>query len=94
MAKRFELLPKLDVVVDLAIERDREWAIAHRLMAVRADVDDRETAAREADGPSYVAAGVVWSAMRHSISHPIEYDWINAGGVYDPRDAAHFCLPG
>ena len=57
-AERLELAPELDVVVDLAIERDPEVALlqAHRLFAGRRGVDDRESGVGEAELAVHVNA--------------------------------------
>ena len=64
--------PKLDVVVDLAVEHELERAIfvRHRLMPSPRQVDDGQTAMAESDRAFHVESLVVWPAVEHGVPQP------------------------
>src|SRR6185436_20319839 len=92
-AARFEAAAQLAVVVNLAVERDREAAVVggDRLMAVL-DVDDAETAHAERDGAVDELSAVVGTAMPHRLAHAAQEPRIEAAGrlaIEPSDDAAH-----
>ena len=72
-AFRLEFAAQLAVVVDLAVEDDRESAIgrAHRLVAA-AEVDDAEPAVTQPERAVDEAARVVGPAVRDEVAHPVQ----------------------
>ena len=94
MSARDELRAQIEVVVDLAVERDPDGAVlvAHRLRAGRGEIDDGQAAMTEGDGAVDVHAGAVGSAVRNDLRHA--RDQIAVGGpgeiaVQEAADAAH-----
>jgi len=67
-----ELLAQLLVVVDAAVEHQRqpEIGVDHRLCASRGQVDDRQPPVAECDGPMRHHPVGVGSARRHGTGHP------------------------
>ena len=92
-----QLGPKLDVVVDFAVEHDRERTrcVVHRLISLRRQIDDRQPTMCEADtavGSDIQAAGV-GAPMCHGVTHRCQDIWIDGfsrrGRAYDSGYAAH-----
>ena len=73
MPPRSQLGPKLDVVEDLAVERDPQRAVlvGHRLMAA-ADIDDAESGVAERTRPVQVHTLGVGPAVRQRAGHPFD----------------------
>src|SRR5947207_3329465 len=71
MAEPRELLPKLDIVIDLAVECDDEIAFrrCHRLAALR-EIDDRKAAMPEREPSVVPESTVVRSTMREQPNQP------------------------
>ncbi len=67
-----ELLSKLDVVVDLAVEDDDELAVGggHRLPALGRQVDDGQPAVAETETAVGPERAVVRTTMRQQIDEP------------------------
>jgi hypothetical protein len=96
MTGRFELGAKLEIVVDLAVEGDRQRAarVVHRLMPARREIDDGQTTMPERDravgsGP---CAAVIGTAMRHRVrhrAHDVAVESSDASG--DAAHSAHVC---
>ena len=91
MAPGLKFRAQLDVVVDLAIEDDSQWARGHGLCA-RGQVDDGEPLVIEADGSVDVAAFAVRAAMANRIGHVREHGALHglAVAIDDADDAAHW----
>ncbi len=98
LAGRGEPLPELDVVVDLAVERDDVPGrrVHHRLRAGGGEVEDREAPVREHRGPAPLVRGrlprprAVGPAVDHRGAHRRERRAVARGPLPDdPRDPAH-----
>ena len=86
-APLLELAPQLGVVVDLAVEDEREVAVVavERLVAGR-DVDDREPAHADREVRADVGALAVGAAVHDRPQHLFQQLGIGAG---EPDDATH-----
>ncbi len=73
-AARDQLGRQLDVVEDLAVERDPDIAVGRgeRLLAAR-EVDDREASVAERRALVEVDAGCIGPAMAHGLDHALEH---------------------
>src|SRR5258708_7934756 len=73
-AARDELGGQLDVVEDLAVERDPDVAVGRRqrLLAAR-EIDDRQSTMPEGGSLVEVDAGSVGPAMAHRLDHALEH---------------------
>ncbi len=99
LACRGELVAQLAVVVDLAVEHDRQIAFpaVHRLIGAIADIDDRQTAVSETDAAVVAepVAGGVGSAQAHRFARAQQFRFLDglSGRVkrVDRVDAAHGC---
>ena len=87
VARRGQLLPQLEVVVDLAVlhHPDRRILVVHRLVAAR-EVDDREPAHAQRHAAGLYHSLVVRSAVDHRATHPP--DELTAACRVPARDAA------
>ncbi len=92
MAELLELAAQLAMVVDAAVERDREAErlVAHRLRSALRQVDDRQPPVHEpgvAVEPQAVAVG---AARRERRAHPLERRAVGAPSGADlEAEAAH-----
>src|SRR6266850_971442 len=70
-------------IVDLAVERHREFAIGavHRLMPGRREIDDAQAARSQGDARAEPLAGVVRTAVDQRRVHPVK----NRRGVFYHR---------
>ena len=68
------LLPQLDVVVDAAVEGDRqaECGVHQRLRPADGQVDDRQAPMAEAGGAPYPQPGPVGSPAGHDLTTPLQ----------------------
>ena len=91
VALRLELAAQLLVVVDLAVEDEREVPVVgeERLVA-GGDVDDGEPPHADREVRADVDAGAVGAAVHDRAQHPVEQLGVGAG---EPGDAAHSGQP-
>src|SRR5262245_57108760 len=90
----FECRAKRGVVVDLAVEGNPHAAVlvGHRLLAGRADVDDRKPSVRQTDRSVDELAAAVGAAMAHYIAHPakpIDVNGLTRVEVNNSGESAH-----
>src|SRR5664279_3076372 len=74
MAPLFKIGPQITVIVDLAVKNQPNiprFAPAHRLMARRREIDDRQSSKAEAATAiiENMGAGVIRPTMRHCVAH-------------------------
>ena len=88
-AERDELLAQVEVVVDLAVVRDRVATVGgvHRLLAVR-DVDDRQPPVGQAARAARDDALTVRAAVLLAVVHPLQQRVVGVESVV-AGDAAH-----
>ncbi len=88
-----QLLPELDVVVDLAIEDEAEVreVVDERLIGSGGEVDDGEAGVAEADTGGEIGAIAVGAAVAQRGDHGLNLARGNglAAGAHDARDTAH-----
>ena len=90
-----EIGTQLAVVVDLAVENnpDASAGIHHRLVGVRAEIDDRQPAVAKHGGAAYSDALVVRPAMRqppHHAADSLRVAWLSP--VHHSCDSAHISV--
>src|SRR5687768_11628952 len=96
MAKRLQLAPQLDVVVDLAVEDHCEATVGtpHRLVACGRQIEDREPAKAEADRACGVDALRIGPAVSERERHAPHDAWVSrAVQCENAYDAAHVLAP-
>jgi len=89
VAERLELGAALAVVVDLAVEDERQRAQAHRLHRALVEVDDRQAPEREAAVRAAPRGLPVGTAPGHRRGHALEHAGVRRAGADDAADAAH-----
>src|SRR4051812_9435190 len=87
MAKRPQLGAQLVVVVDAAVEDDRQLAVAHRLRAQFGQIDDRQSLVDHADTVAQPEPGAVRPARRQHGAHALERVAVDAPQLH--AEAAH-----
>jgi hypothetical protein len=97
-AASFQPAPEPGVVVELAVVGQPAFGSGrcHRLMTGRREIDNRQAAVAEPDGPLDVHSLVVRTSMREHAGHPREQIAIDrsigVGVVIDAGNAAHMLL--
>ena len=94
VALGLELRAERAEIVDLAVEGDPDAAggIGHRLVAGRAEVENREAPETEAERAVEVHAGIVGTAVDDGVHHPADAgfsDGLAAGVMEGSANAAH-----
>ena len=87
-----QLISKLDVVVDLAVEGDPDRPVLVRdRLAAAIQVDDREPADRHPERAARIESPLIWTAVEHRVRHPVQQIPVDGGAVEVilARDPAH-----
>src|SRR5579864_3370142 len=95
MAFGDEQLLEIEIVVDLAVERDdrAHFGIRERLACVFAEIEDLEAAVAEDDLIAREVAFAVRAAVHQSVRHRLDrFGQGRLAKIDDPRDAAHSTL--
>ena len=90
-----QLLAQFEIVVDFAVEDDDQAAIdrVHRLMARRAEIDDRQPAMAETDARFFEETAIVGAPMRERVGHCRKVRYLVPVGLKISRDSAHTVIP-
>ena len=89
MTEASELIAKLAIVVDLAVERQVQAIEVERLVRPWVQVDHRQTAEREAGRAVVPDPFVVGPAVRHGARHPGQRKLVRPWAPDDSGDPAH-----
>src|SRR5687768_8075658 len=75
MPKRFQLLAKLDIVIDFSIEDEDDLTIVteHRLVGRRREIQNRQSPKCKPDRARHVHTVIVRPSMTNRLRHPREH---------------------